>query len=96
MEVRGRCSVGGASSIGRGRGGCTGENISGSYCQRLRAGRDLQHVQATSHSRNEGSFGLKSHRCDLSSMGDISLLGHNVTFNHEKAIRTRPIFWFLA
>ncbi len=67
MEVREGCNVGGESSIGRGRGGCIGEYTSGSRCQRLPTGGDLFHGQAMSHSRREGSFGLKPHRCGLSS-----------------------------
>ncbi len=48
MEVREGCNVGGESSIGRGRGGCIGEYISGSRCQRLPAGEDLLHEQLDS------------------------------------------------
>ncbi len=68
MEVREGCYVGGESSIGRGRGGCIGEYTSGSRCQRLPTGRDLLHGQAISHSRREGSFGLKPRRCGLMSL----------------------------
>ncbi len=67
MEVREGCNVDGESSIGRGRGGCIGEYTSGSRCQRLTTGEDLLHEQAKSHNRREGSFGLKPHRCGLSS-----------------------------
>ncbi len=67
MGMRGDCNVGEESGIGRGRGGCIGEYTSRSSCQRLLTGGDLLHGEAMSHSRREGSFGLKPHRCGLSS-----------------------------
>ncbi len=67
MEVRERCNVGGEMSIGRGRGGFIGEYTSGSHCQGLPTDGGLLHEQAMSHNRREGSFGLKPHRCGLSS-----------------------------
>ncbi len=67
MEVREDCNVGEESSIGRGRGGCIGEYTSGSHCQGLSTDGDLLHKQAITHNRREGSFGLKPHRCGLSS-----------------------------
>ncbi len=67
MEVREGCNVGGESRIGRGRSGCIGEYTSGSRCEGLPIDQDLLHEQAMSHNRREGSFGLQSHRCGLSS-----------------------------
>ncbi len=67
MEVREGCIVGGESSIGRGRGGCIGEYISGSRSQRLPTGEDLLHEQAMSHNHREESFGLEPRRFGLPS-----------------------------